>query len=535
MLCIPLCQLEPSNHLEWTPCYTKEKCARLLVPLDYDTPDGPAAAIAVRMIPATDKENYRGTIFVNPGGPGGAATYLVGRRGEQLSSIVGPSFDILGFDPRGTGWSTPTARCFDTDSDREIWNVQEGHSLLNASEPSVGLFHSRAKLLAQRCEHKIGGEWGIGRFVSTANVARDMLEISQMLGQDQVQFWGFSYGSVLGQYFAAMYSDKVKRVVVDGVYDAENYRATLWNTNLVDADAAYQSLFDYCHRAGPDRCAIYESEPSKIRQRYFKVLDNVKRDPVAVPLAEPPIVITHKALLQQLFFQGAYAPLRSFSLIVDTIRAIETGNTSALTALAPSILSTPECKCKDLPDTSVHMDTEATFAIACGDGDPLAWDLESYKAYYKTLESASQLMAPLWGNYWLQCAEWTIRANWRWTGPLEARNTSHPLLVLSTRYDPVTPLPDARVVQERFAGAGLLVQDSVGHCSLSSPSVCTAKHVRRYFEDGVLPEEGTTCGVDELPLIGKVESEGNTLDADDAELLVALKSLSDVFPLYGPL
>ena len=254
MLCIPLCQLEPSNHLEWTPCYTKEKCARLLVPLDYDTPDGPAAAIAVRMIPATDKENYRGTIFVNPGGPGGAATYLVGRRGEQLSSIVGPSFDILGFDPRGTGWSTPTARCFDTDSDREIWNVQEGHSLLNASEPSVGLFHARAKLLAQRCEHKIGGEWGIGRFVSTANVARDMLEISQMLGQDQVQFWGFvsapclvsphgdaehraqSYGSVLGQYFAAMYPDKVKRVVVDGVYDAENYRATLWNTNLVDAE-----------------------------------------------------------------------------------------------------------------------------------------------------------------------------------------------------------------------------------------------------------------------------------------------------------
>ena len=246
-------------------------------------------------------------------------------------------------------------------------------------------------------------------------------------------------------------------------------------------------------------------------------------------------MITHKALLQQLFFQGAYAPLRSFSLIVDTIRAIETGNTSALTALAPSILSTPECKCKDLPDTSIHMDTEATFAIACGDGDPLAWDLESYKAYYKTLESASQLMAPLWGNYWLQCAEWTIRANWRWTGPLEARNTSHPLLVLSTRYDPVTPLPDARVVQERFASAGLLVQDSVGHCSLSSPSVCTAKHVRRYFEDEVLPEEGTTCGVDELPLIGKVESEGNTLEADDAELLVALKSLSDVFPLYGPL
>ena len=152
------------------------------------------------MIPATDKANYRGTIFLNPGGPGGSGTDFVGRVGKKIGSVVGPSFDLLGFDPRGTGMTTPLAWCFNTESERAIWNTQEGHQLLNASDESVSVFHARTKLLGQRCDKRIGGEWGIGRFVSTPNVARDMLEISQMLGQDKLQYWGFvgpSHPSIL--------------------------------------------------------------------------------------------------------------------------------------------------------------------------------------------------------------------------------------------------------------------------------------------------------------------------------------------------
>lgn len=173
------------------PCYSGHKCARLLLPFDYDTPDGPETAIALRMKPATDKRNYRGTIFLNPGGPGGSGTDLMRRFGENIGHIVGPSFDLLGFDPRGTGFTTPLAWCFNSDSERAIWSTQEGHQLLNASDGSVGLFYARAKLIGERCEKRIGGEWSIGRFVSTPNVARDMLEISQMLGQDKLQYWGF--------------------------------------------------------------------------------------------------------------------------------------------------------------------------------------------------------------------------------------------------------------------------------------------------------------------------------------------------------
>lgn len=329
-----------------------------------------------------------------------------------------------------------------------------------------------------------------------------------------------------------MYPDKVKRLIVDGVYDAENYKAALWNTNIVDVDHVVDALFDFCHQAGPDKCKLYESSPDKIRQRFFRVLESVKQNPVAVPFAQPPVVITHKALLAQLFY-ATYKPLTMYGPVVDTVHAIESGNASALTALAPLVVRPVECKCNEDPNPAFNADNEATFAIACGDGDEHRWDLEEYKGYFKGLEAQSPLMAPMWGIYWMQCAEWPVRPKWRWTRPLAAANTSHPILVVSAKYDPCTPLPDARVVQTRYGGAGLLVQDSYGHCSLSSPSLCTAKHVRRYFEDGVLPEEGTVCDVDELPFIGKRDSTGmQAMSAEDAQLLEALRGLSEDMPVY---
>ena len=83
-----------------------------------------------------------------------------------------------------------------------------------------------------------------------------------------------SYGTVLGQYFAAMYPDKVGRMIFDGVYDSINYRASLWNTNVINNEAVIDSLFTFCHQAGPDGCALYESTPAAIRKRFFAVLES---------------------------------------------------------------------------------------------------------------------------------------------------------------------------------------------------------------------------------------------------------------------
>ena len=165
-----------------------------MLPLDYLSKDpvGPTTAIALRMIPARDRSNYRGTVLINPGGPGGSGTSLLERFGKNISTIVGDSFDVLGFDPRGVGMSTPVLNCFSSKSQRDIWVSQVGHQFLNASDDAVlGIYRSRQRVVGERCAQSDGGEEGIARFMSTASVATDMLKITEALGQEKLKYWGF--------------------------------------------------------------------------------------------------------------------------------------------------------------------------------------------------------------------------------------------------------------------------------------------------------------------------------------------------------
>ncbi|OSC97428.1 alpha/beta-hydrolase [Trametes coccinea BRFM310] len=526
--------LEPSRNIQWTPCYSGQQCARLLLPLDYDTPDGPTTAVALRMIPATDRKNYKGTLLVNPGGPGGSGTSFIARAGANISHVVGGSFDILGFDPRGIGATTPAARCFETDSQRKLWELQGDSRILNLTDGSVDIARAREKLVAARCEEKIGGEWGIARFAGTHLVARDMLEIVERLGQEKLQYWGFSYGTVLGQYFAAMYPDKVGRLIIDGVFDAYSYRANIWDTSLVDTDTVIGSFFHFCHQAGPDKCTLWEPTAAEIQDRYLKVLNAVGESPVPIPLADPPLVLTRKHLQAQMF-QASYKPLSAFGLVADTILAIETRNQTALATLAPRIADPTECNCSAAPEPW-RADSEAMRAIECGDGDEEPFDADAFTAFYTRLLALSPLSAPIWAANYLACAEWRVRPHTRYLGPFAAARTAHPLLLVSPRFDPVCPLADARAVHGRFGGAGLLVQNSYGHCSLAAPSLCTARHVRAYMENGTLPEPGTVCEPDELPFVGRVEeARARVLSVEDLQLLEAMRGLSKEFELMpGP-
>lgn len=131
--------------------------------------------------------------------------------------MVGPEFDVLGFDPRGTGATTPPAQCFATDSQLKIWNLQDG-PVVNLSDGSVAIARTREKVIGEICAKTIGGngkedlngtaeEWGPGRFMSTASVATDMLRIVEKLGQDKLQYWGFvSYVSLLSDLDGSLFS-----------------------------------------------------------------------------------------------------------------------------------------------------------------------------------------------------------------------------------------------------------------------------------------------------------------------------------------
>lgn len=510
----------------------------------------------MQLLPAEDQANVRGTILVNPGGPGGAGTDLVQRKGRKIRRVTGGSFNILGFDPRGTGASTPSAQCFDSVSQSKIWTVQAGHHALNLNDDSVPLARAREIALGRRCEGALGGigkedangtaqEWGAARFMSTASVATDMLQITEKLGEDKLKYWGFvsashdltssvthtmpwqSYGTILGQFFSAMYPDRVGRVVIDGVFDGHNYRNTSGNSNLVDTDAVWASLPTFCHRAGPSKCLLYRDTPTAIEARIEAIMESIRKQPLAVPFAPSgPYVITYKALHYNAF-RAAYNPLTMFPVLVRTLVAIEQNDQTALEGLEGAFGAGVKCQCNEPPPWLI--DNDAFHAIACGDGEPMTYTDELYRTWFEDLQATSKFAAPYWGNMFLRCTEWLIRPKWRYTGPLAAQNTSHPLLLVSPRYDTVCPLSDAKRVHARYS-SGLLVQNSYGHCSLAAPSLCTAKYVRAYFEDGTLPEEGTVCEVDELPFIGAVHGEADAMSVEDKELLDALRSLGEAIP-----
>ncbi|KZP13352.1 alpha/beta-hydrolase [Athelia psychrophila] len=534
--------LRPSANIDWTSCFDGFKCARLILPLDYLTPNGPQIQVALQMLPATDIDNYKGTILVNPGGPGGSSTEFVQEDGRKLSKIVGPEFDILGFDPRGVGATTPRASCFKSESQEKAWMLQEG-GLLNASDNSIPLARSRKRVVSELCRSTIGGngqedingttvQWGIGRFVGTASVATDMLRITEKLGQEKLQYWGFSYGSILGQYFSAMYPDRVGRVVIDGVYDANDYRAMRWATNLESTEDVLASFFDFCHEAGPEKCPLYAPSVPQIRQRVEAIMNSLDLDPIPIPFSpKGPNLLTRK-VAHTLMFEATYTPIKHFPRLADLFLAAEQRNTSVLAQIPEVSEPNLECNCQVPPPWSVDSLTN-DHAIGCGDGIVPPGGSRNFTEHLSDLTKKSPFAAPIWASINLQCAEWNVSAKWRYAEPFAAANTSHPILLVSPSFDPVTPLTDAMAVRERYIGAGLLVQDSHGHCSIAAPSICTAKNVRAYFYEGKLPEEGTICNVDELPFVGEV-GVGRILDTGDRELLDALKGLATAkLPTFG--
>ncbi|KAJ7083144.1 TAP-like protein-domain-containing protein [Mycena belliarum] len=474
-------------------CYAEnQQCARLKVPLDYTHPDDASAAIAMVRIHSVVPHNstdYRGPILINPGGPGGSGVDVVLTLGAQLSTIVGPEFDVIGFDPRGIARTTPRVSFFETRVEREIWasNAAREKLSMNASADALSRAWAQAIVEGQLAGARDDGSL---RFITTDHTARDMLRIVQAHGFEKLQYWGFSYGSVLGATFASMFPDKVGRLVLDGVVDSENYFATEWSNNLLDTDKTWSTFLDGCVAAGPDGCPFFSPTAEKISEKINALYASLRERPIPVRTSTSFGLVDY-SMMRHVIFQALYFPYTTFPALAQALADLSRGNATALFKMAE--LRPPfECSC-DEPSYRFEAVGDAGTAVRCNDGERISTAYEDSVDHYRKL-SESSAWADVWAPIRMTCLDWPDFPKDHFRGPFIA-NTSFPLLFVGNTADPVTPLSGAQKMSTGFEGSVVLTQDSPGHCSISGPSICTQKHIRQYFLNGLLPEPGTVCPV----------------------------------------
>jgi pimeloyl-ACP methyl ester carboxylesterase len=265
---------------EGTELDPRQECATLSVPLDYDHPGGEQISLAVSRIRSEAPDKRRGALLLIPGGPGGSSLAGPSTTGKRLPQSVRDAYDIVGFDPRGVGRSTPVS-CGLAHEDLSLvklrpWPAADGDIAENVAT---------ARRLADTCARNGGPVLGS---ISTANEARDMDRIRQALGEERISGWGISYGTYAGAVYAQMFPGRTDRWVLDSNDDPDPTRvARGWLANYaVGMEDTFPDFAAWAAEPGnPYRLA---DTPDEVRPLFLSLAARLDREPIDWPGANPP-------------------------------------------------------------------------------------------------------------------------------------------------------------------------------------------------------------------------------------------------------
>ncbi len=465
--------------------------ATVHLPLDYDHPYGPKVEVALAKIPAADPSRRIGTLFLNPGGPGGSGVQLALQASGFLSQDVLDRFDIVGFDPRGTNFGTKV-KCFS--GPRSSTLTLQYLDGIPVSKTERRHYLSAARKLASGCS---GRGHRIASAMSTTEVARDLDVLRRAVGDSKLSYLGFSYGSYLGEVYASMFPDRFRAIALDGVIDPVAWRGTArtagvpMSLRLGAAEGAWQALtraFALCRAAGPTYCEL--ADP-------MAALKSVAAALRSGPLETEYGTLTYSDLVQSLLdalYNQAGGPETAVALVASAQDALAGGDDDA------DLLFTLVKKVRQSRsgfNFPYDNSTDAYSAVMCTDAaQPRSQDTWR-KAIAKRSKKAPYF-AEAWGWSDVQCARryWTAGDEDRYRGSFSKR-TARPVLLVGDYYDPATPYAGAVATHRRMPNSWLITSDSWGHTAYGT-SDCVTDQVDAYLLRGHKPS-ARVCASDYVP------------------------------------
>ncbi|MFB4308248.1 alpha/beta hydrolase [Actinomadura sp. GTD37] len=454
----------------WKNCDNGFECATVQVPLDYAKPSGEKVGISVIRLPAEDKSKRIGSLLTNPGGPGGSGVDFARQAARTFGDDLRRRFDIVGFDPRGVAASDPV-RCntgpqldkfFATDASPD--DQKETDTLGAASEQ-----------FAQHCKAKAARELP---HVGTVNAARDMDVLRAALGDEKLTYYGASYGTYLGAFYAEQFPKNVRALVLDGAVDPKLSSTELLVEQAKGFETALRAFAEDCVKSG--NCPFGDTADAVIA-KISSFLSATDKKPL--PNTRDSRKVTESlavmGIARSLYVKQYWPVLRQ-----ALTQAMQSSDGTLLLALADDMVERK-------PNGTYSNQSDANMAVNCVD-KPNPPDLAAYGKYADQAEKVAPRFGPfvVWGG--LPCVYWPVQTK-QAPKPVTAKGAA-PILVIGTVRDPATPYKWAESLAGQLSSGVLLTFNGDGHTAYLQGNACITKATDNYLITTDPPKDGTTCG-----------------------------------------
>ncbi|MET7855706.1 alpha/beta hydrolase [Streptomyces sp. NPDC005318] len=449
----------PAAPLHWTACgttkYPRLQCSTVRTPLNHDDPSGRSITLALSRIPHTAKTS-QGPLLVNPGGPGGSGLAMAGFVAGALPEKVAAQYDVIGFDPRGVGKSSPALNCVP----KYFQPMRPDSVPLDSEDEQAN--RDRAASFAAACGSKYPD---LLPYMDTISTAKDLDVIRQALGSQQLNYFGYSYGTYLGAVYAKLYPVRVRRLVLDSNVDPDG----VWYDDNIGQDYAFDARQKAFAAWVAKHSSTYRlgSDPAEVEAAWYRMREAVRKKPAGGMIGASELEDT---FLPGGYYNGYWPYLANAfdryvnhedqNALVDAYKKF--GAVDAEKDNGYSVYTAVQCR--DAPWTR----------------DWNTWRNDSWRVHAKAPFFA-------WNNAWYNapCVSWPVES----LNPVRVSNAAlPPVLLFQATEDAATPYEGGVTMHRRLDGSSLVVEQGGGNHGIAlSGNACLDGYLADYLDKGTVP------------------------------------------------